>query len=213
MSSNTRPVNEDYNGRYWKALTKKGFHPSHFGDAKNVRWKSWSSSPKGTELVPVILTSFLLVAYPFESSAASEDLLVESAGCGGRISAQIDHERLIGSAKMHESIKTRSALFVLMEAVSTDSSIAKAHGIWIGSRRAHSALLNRASYPRNEKDGALATKRAAQLVAHCTRLVRSFLDAQKDNTRENGVVTGVINRSGNGGAEIKSYRFFSSFPN
>jgi NAD(P)H-dependent flavin oxidoreductase YrpB (nitropropane dioxygenase family) len=195
-----------------KLQLEEEFIPPIHGNAKNVRWDFWSSSSTVTQVKPLILSCFLLGAFPVNSVAASEDLLVDSAGCGGRLSAQIDHERLIGSVKMRESIKTRSALFALMKAVSTESTIAEAHGIWIGSRQAQSALLKRAAYPRNEKDGALAAKRAAQLVAHCTRLVRGFLDARKNNIRATGILTGAINPGGSGDAEIKSYRFFSSFP-
>lgn len=173
----------------------------------------WRIKVKPLETVRLVVACSLILAFPFSAIAASEDLLVESATCGGRLSAQIAHERLIGSPKLSGSMKTRSALFALMKAVSTDSTVPQAHDIWIGSRKAHSALLKRAAFPRNKADGELAAKRATQLVTHCRGLVQGFLDAQKNDSRIGGVLTGAIGTTGNGGRATKSYRFFSSFPN
>lgn len=106
------------------------------------------------------------------SALAQQDLLRHFATCTGRLSAQMEHQWLIGDQGSSRTEALRDEIVGLLDAVTTHASASRALGARIDAKHAHAALLQVASFGRDRRTATHAMNLALQQVAVCRRLIR-----------------------------------------
>jgi len=104
-------------------------------------------------------------------ATATHDLVQSFAECAGRYSAEMEHAWLIGDPAAVQFERQRSAFVSLLEAtMPADAGRAVLH-YRIDVKLAHAALLQQASFSRDERRAARARSAAQSRVSVCRRLL------------------------------------------
>lgn len=104
---------------------------------------------------------------------ASEDLVWTFAGCTGRLSAQMEHQWLVGDSASDDTKARRAVMISLMEAVMHPDQGRDLLAHRIEAKHAQSQLLRRATFNNDVEDAAWAMARAEAEIAACTGLLLS----------------------------------------
>jgi len=103
----------------------------------------------------------------------STDPLQTFAQCAGRLSAVMEYQWMFDGEASEQTALQRADLLDLIEAIKPlDQGRTVLH--WrLSAKRAHSALLTRATFNQDSDDAAWALQIAKQQVANCTSLLLS----------------------------------------
>lgn len=106
-----------------------------------------------------------------QAARATSDLTYEFAICTGRLSAQMEHQWLVGDPGAEETEAWRNAMASLLEAVMEPEGGRRVLATRIEAKLAHAQLLNRAKFNDDPDDAAWARREAALLISFCTHFV------------------------------------------
>ena len=117
------------------------------------------------------LVAMLAAILAWSPAAAGAPPTGAFADCAGRLTAQLEHEWLLGLPDADLTERRRAAMASLVEA-----SVAPGDGPRITARRvearvAHRAILGRATFGTDPADRAWAARRAERAVAACAALL------------------------------------------
>jgi len=118
-------------------------------------------------IVATILIS-LSTAGPGQAEAG---LLGTFAACAGRLSAQMEHEWLLGLPSSDRTQSERDGMVGLLETVATAQTAPAALNIRIEAKHAQAELLTRATFGRDDRLAKWAALRAETAMAECRSLL------------------------------------------
>ena len=114
----------------------------------------------------------LLIAAPIAGPARADDpLLREFANCAGRLSAQMEHQWLIGDTESETTQKWRASMISVLEALMPTGSGKQVLAWRIDAKMAHASLLTRATFNDDPEDADWAGRQAEMIIAGCNSLI------------------------------------------
>ena len=117
-------------------------------------------------------TATLLALILSGPAAAGTPPPVEAfAACAGRLTAQLEHDWLLGAPDAAATERRRDALAALLDASVPARDAARIAARRADARLAHRAVLSRASFGADPDDRAWALRRAERSVAACAALL------------------------------------------
>ena len=113
-----------------------------------------------------------LVAATFGNTATAErDILWEFSTCAGRLSAQMEHEWLMGDPAAERTELQREAMVTLIDAVMANNQGSQVLAWRIDAKQARAVLLTRATFNDDDQDSAWASRRAETEITACRSLL------------------------------------------
>ena len=117
----------------------------------------------------VLLSALLAVAaHPLRADAPLVDLF---AGCAGRLSAQMEHQWLMGDPGSDRTQARQRAMVALLDTVTPPDLSTRAMALRVEAKQAQATLLRRASFGGNTSEASWARRRASKELAACTGLL------------------------------------------
>lgn len=121
-------------------------------------------------------TLFAVLAFAAHLSGparAEDDLLRIIASCAGQLSAELEHQWLMGEPDAEATEARRAALLDILEALLPEDRKSDALNWRIEAKVAQAALLSRATFSEEESDRYWALRRARDVTAACVGFILS----------------------------------------
>jgi hypothetical protein len=113
-----------------------------------------------------------VVAFPVADVArADENLIRTFASCAGRLSAEMEHQWLIGGQGAELTERRRSAMIAVLDALTPIPRDPKIMNWRIEAKAAQAALLARSTFNDDPADADWAFNQAQTLVSACNSLI------------------------------------------
>lgn len=104
-------------------------------------------------------------------ASADDDLLRTIASCAGRLSAQMEHQWLMGDAEADRTEARRGAMLEILSALAPPGDAPSVLSWRIDAKVAHSSLLTRATFNPDPDDSGWARRQADMMIADCNGLI------------------------------------------
>jgi hypothetical protein len=114
----------------------------------------------------------LAVAFPYTDTARADENLVRTfASCAGRLSAEMEHQWLIGGENAELTERRRNAMIAVLDALAPDQRDPKIMNWRIEAKMAQASLLSRSIFNDDTADADWAYRQAQTLVSACNSLI------------------------------------------
>ena len=113
----------------------------------------------------------LLIASVAGPARSDETWADRFAACTGRLSAQMEHQWLLSDTRADQTKALRARMIEVLDAVTTEDSDVQLMALRLEAKYAHAALLNHATFGRDERYAAAAQALAEQSIALCVGLM------------------------------------------
>lgn len=115
-----------------------------------------------------------IVSWSAAFAAPRDGLLERFAQCSGRLSAQVEHFRLMRDPRADDAERARDAMVELLNSIPLKhEDEVRAMSLRLDAKVAHAGLLARATFYPEEIDALWAAQRADALAEECVSLVLS----------------------------------------